>query len=712
MKRKFLLAILMLLIYIPLKAETDTLKPYFYLGAYGGVNYNLHSADFKELPGVPNCCPKFETGNGFGFHFGGLFRYPFSQEFSLGINLGYITLNGKLNKDEIIGNTEIRNSVPPYETTDIVKAISNHSVDGNFSAITFEPRFIWNFFDSFRWNIGLQAGFLTTYTFSQRERLISPDNVVFAATDTKTRNEYNDVQLDSKKSFQMFGKTSLGYEIKFAKDWLLVPEIGIALPFTNLYSGSWKVMPINFTLALEIPIKPTVRKDTLFEIKYERDTTVIAKFGISNEQISLISKTQNIKTVEQESHYITTTTIMENYERIIPKNAGIAGNLYIYGIDENGNKQSNPTLTIEEIEVIESFPLLPYVFYKENSSNLKETAMITDNQKAESFKYSELPWETMGIYDNLLNIIKYRMDKFPNAKIKITGTNNNTSEAGNTVLSKNRAETLKDYFINNLKIKPDRIETAYQNLPDKPSNPTIADGIQENQRAEISSKNIDILAPVELSQIEKKANPPIIVLNPEITSTLPISEWKIAISQNGKNIREYSGSGNPGNQQWIVGEEPIPEFETPINFKFIAKDSLGNPLEVNNQINITQKTIKKKREEIQNDTTYQRYSLIVFDFDKSDLTQVHKNILDKIREKIAPNSIVTIYGYADRTGTQQYNKDLTGRRIEEVVKYLKLNNDKVRKFPIGSDEMIFNNDTPQGRSYSRTVKIIIATPIK
>ena len=63
-------------------------------------------------------------------------------------------------------------------------------------------------------------------------------------------------------------------------------------------------------------------------------------------------------------------------------------------------------------------------------------------------------------------------------------------------------------------------------------------------------------------------------------------------------------------------------------------------------------------------------------------------------------------------GTPQYNKDLANRRIEEVVKYLKVKPELLRRYPIGSDELLYDNNTPQGRSYSRTVRIIIATPVK
>jgi outer membrane protein OmpA-like peptidoglycan-associated protein len=343
---------------------------------------------------------------------------------------------------------------------------------------------------------------------------------------------------------------------------------------------------------------------------------------------------------------------------------------------------------------------------------LFETGLNLDLDGAYQFNYSNLPWETLGIYDNLLNIIKYRLDKNPNAKIKLTGTNNNTSEQNNLALSKSRAEAVREYLVNSLKINSNRIDISHQNLPDKPSNPTIADGIQENQRVEISSKNFEILAPVELSQIERKANPPIVQLLPSLNSDLPINDWKIEIFQNGKIIREYQGTDLPGKKQWIVGEEPIPQFESPIQIKYYGRDSIGNKFSIDKELKIAQKTIKKKREEIQNDTIFQRYSLIVFDFDKSELTSNHRLILDQIRNKIKTNSIVSIYGYSDRTGTNEYNKELSNKRIDEIVRYLKPASSAINRYPIGSDEFLFDNNTPQGRSYSRTVKIIISTPIK
>jgi len=415
---------------------------------------------------------------------------------------------------------------------------------------------------------------------------------------------------------------------------------------------------------------------------------------------------------EIDNKIIITKQHFENYIHEVPKQASITGNLDIIGIDYQGNRTQDPTLVIEEIEVSESFPLLPYVFFKENSSDLNQTAMKL-NSNLNEFSMSNLTWETFEIYSNLLNIVAVRLKQYPNSKIKITGTNSNTGfEQNNLSLSRARAEAVRNHFVNNLGIPANRIELSHQNLPSKPSNPAIQDGIEENQRAEISSDNFEITAPVELKQIEKIANPPIVEFIPHIQSDLPIKNWTMTISQNEKTIRNFEGQDINKINRWIVGDNPIPEYESPIDVQFTFRDSLNNEFEINRKMNISQKTLKKKREEIQNDTVYQRYSLIVFDFDKAELDPSHKKILDKIKNEIKFNSKVSIYGYADRTGTPEYNKDLANRRIEETVKYLQINPANVSKYPIGSDELIYDNNTPQGRSYSRTVKIVIATPVK
>ncbi len=83
-----------------------------------------------------------------------------------------------------------------------------------------------------------------------------------------------------------------------------------------------------------------------------------------------------------------------------------------------------------------------------------------------------------------------------------------------------------------------------------------------------------------------------------------------------------------------------------------------------------------------------------------------------IKEHIKPNSKVTITGYTDRIGDAQYNRDLAQRRAFEVQNVLNVPAENLTIKGVGNDIKIYENDTPQGRNYSRTVQIIIETPIK
>ena len=46
-------------------------------GVFAGVGLNQHTADFVgvDFPQIPSCCPRFETGSGFGYNFGFLYDF-------------------------------------------------------------------------------------------------------------------------------------------------------------------------------------------------------------------------------------------------------------------------------------------------------------------------------------------------------------------------------------------------------------------------------------------------------------------------------------------------------------------------------------------------------------------------------------------------------------------------------------------------------------
>jgi outer membrane protein OmpA-like peptidoglycan-associated protein len=107
-----------------------------------------------------------------------------------------------------------------------------------------------------------------------------------------------------------------------------------------------------------------------------------------------------------------------------------------------------------------------------------------------------------------------------------------------------------------------------------------------------------------------------------------------------------------------------------------------------------------------------RFSDILFDFDKYNLSSDARKVLDKLVEIIKtkyPNNEIIVEGHTDNIGTDEYNQNLSEKRAQTVATILKnkLGHDKVSYRGMGKSKPIDDNSTPAGRQRNRRVEIII-----
>jgi outer membrane protein OmpA-like peptidoglycan-associated protein len=712
MKKLILILISIVILTGIAKAEEE--KRLYYLGGYLGYNVNLHFPEFAKLPPLANCCPKpgFENGNGGGLAIGALAQMEITNSVLLGLRLGYTQMDGTIEREVSDNNVSvIANGTDTYRDL-----VLNHSMEGSFSMINIEPNINFYFFESLSTFLGFRFGYMMDPTVYQQEQILAPEDIVFIEDNRVIRND-RDTALPSANNFQVHGMIGFGIDIPVFSDATLTPEVRYYLPFmevTGAENTKWSVSQLQLGAALKFPIYEETVRPRREKTVFERDTIITMSSEIEERTTRLIDRDTSIYTMNFEEEEVVEIRVKEEYETILPEESYIQVSLKTVGIDENGKEQDVPKIVIEEIEMEEGFPLLPYVFFRENSADLSETGqrLLLERQTGD-FTEENMNWKTMDIYSDMLNIIGERLSKNPKAKITIVGNNKNLlNEKNNTNLSKARAEAVRDYLANVWKINESRIKLESRNLPQMESNNLIPDGQIENQRAEIYSDDLSIIQPVYLKDIRKKSSPPVVMLIPYINSNKDIQDWQMEVEQDGKIIRDYSGSGEAKVQNWNVIEPPVPALEKPITVSLNAENIKGKKAQTSTDLQIEQKTIRRKREVIKDDKKFERYSLIVFDYDKSELTPNHKRILDQLKSKITPEAEVIISGYTDRTGELAYNKGLARRRCDEVKNYLNLRDNNVKLNPVGSDKLLYNNDLPQGRYYSRTVKIEIITPIK
>lgn len=378
---------------------------------------------------------------------------------------------------------------------------------------------------------------------------------------------------------------------------------------------------------------------------------------------------------------------------------------------------SSRPLEVQETIVTQTFPLLPYVFFDSAGATLRERYQPSVPDK-EVFQEQALPRNALATYYHLLHIVGNRMRERPQAQIVITGTTDGRelpTAAQRQALAQQRAQALANVLINEWGIEPKRISVRTVDKPELASSERYAEGSEENRRAELSSNDPTLLAPVAHSRfleyvpIQNHQQFSVQVLHPERADG-----WDLSVFH-GQNLMAFEqGEKAPGSSVDITLE---PE----------TLKALGRVVEAG------QSTLKGELQIVQDDGSVlqgeclfpikktlnqfeiSRLSLIVFDFDRFDISGQNKEMMKRfVADAVKPTSDVFITGSTDRLGEAQYNVELSQSRAEAVNTYLLSLQPQARVQSVqgtGASTLPYDNNVPEGRYYCRTVSLEVRTPV-
>jgi len=468
-------------------------------------------------------------------------------------------------------------------------------------------------------------------------------------------------------SFRMALGLGVGYTFKLTDKIYLSPEASFRIPFTKVSANdafkSWDVPQLRLGVNLT--------------------------FGIGGDDASM---------EESENRYL---------------NVGMSEVRYY---DNNGNTKPIKRVKVEEVKYMELFPLVPYVFFPESGATpTANTQIVSDEATAGDFQIQNLETNALKINLATLDIIGSRMKQYPKTQLTITGTNDSKNEGKNKSLAIERAEFAKNYLVKKFSIEASRIQTKEVGLPAKASTMKVDDGIEENRRIEFSSINPELLAPIIIdSESQTISDPNLAEFVPVIESSDEIKAWTLEVSQAGKELQKFDGIGQPVPLQWSIHPNQLQSNELPVEYRFNAETESGIKKSVSGTIPVEYISKSKKKTEQLQDKVVSKFSLVLFDFDKADITKPDLDILNQyVLPEIKFNSSIKIFGYTDRIGDKAYNKGLAERRANEVKKFLLskgVKESQTEVVPIGEDILIFDNNNPIGRHLCRTVQILIITP--
>lgn len=408
--------------------------------------------------------------------------------------------------------------------------------------------------------------------------------------------------------------------------------------------------------------------------------------------------------------------------------AGEGLNVSAVSIDEKGNKYRTLTIIREEVEEVTFFPILPYIFFDKNESDIPigRYKKLTAAEAKYFTDKSLQKLRTLQTYRSILNIIGKRLRDNPNDKIQLVGC---TDGIESITLANLRAMSIQDYFTSVWLIAPNRISISERKLPEKASVTTQPEFTEqrneENRRVELVA-DWRILRPIEIRDTIIHAYPPNIEFDFDYDKRDQIvrSELKVWQSDRDNILINPKWTSLGKYFLWNLEEdkEHQPKAESPVSFRLTATDNTNLPLRSNEgSIEVDQRTLSKKKTLKLPGKEIYKFQLILFDFNSNLLSEYHKQILEIIFKegRILPSSKVTVGGYADAIGNIESNSMLSEGRAKNVSSYLfEKSNASYSKQPSvetsGKGETDLFKDqwnTPESRMYCRTVQIEIENSI-
>lgn len=368
----------------------------------------------------------------------------------------------------------------------------------------------------------------------------------------------------------------------------------------------------------------------------------------------------------------------------------------------------------DKVVVDEFYPLIPYVFFDRNNQEIPGRYVKLAPGGGSEFldKFPDLidvkdeqprEYRQGEVYYNIMNLFGNRLKQNPTETVTLIGSDP-VEKDGDAL-----AERVKQYLVDVWGIDPARVTTKGQ------VNPRIVSGTArtpaedkpfaeiENRRVEFDFKNKQLMREVHL--VAKRDATIENDVRIELQTNEQIESWTVRIQGNGVNrtFGPFFGMEELISATGFLSNAPSGRFFAEVT----ARTADGRTLNDTKSFELRRAAEERKSA---------RFS-IVFDYAEDDPIKRYDQFLQNdAADRIPDGAVVVVHGHTDNIGRDESNKRLSLDRAkaarESLVKGLRAKGKRnVKAYAIGRGEDTtyapFDNSTPEGRQYNRTVIIDI-----
>jgi outer membrane protein OmpA-like peptidoglycan-associated protein len=642
------------------------------------LNYGwnrLSDSDSLTLLMSHGCDSAYESGNGKSIHGGLHVEYPMwgdASPFSLMFGLGYRHIVGSVPYNSQYTYRDSIAKIIKYAP--VRTEIEHRSIGVSLSAgVAIEP------INGLRFTVLPELEYFFYKKYDKKQFI---EAFRFPETESNERTLAEDSLTINARTFNAAIRSTIGYEVPLSSKLYAEPQIGIMLPLFGVtpYWYAWR-----FEAGISLHFDLTPRFET----------------------IEVFNSIKVPRYVERQKPAL-----------VKPK---LTASIRAIGISREGVESPVVRMSIEEVRSRNAYPVLTYVFFDENMSNIpsryvrySSAAEAQRDFKGATTRENLKPLE---LYTEVLNVLGSRLKSNRNATVRLVGSVANTgAEAGKIQLARARAESVKEYLVKVWSIATDRITIEAKLDPEKPSPNNTEQGREENRRVEFVVSDEQITDPVTVLNIERLATPDHVKFLPSIeadTNEVKIKSYRAAVLSGTRELVSLSSDPRFGSTKtWSVTEKDILQFKDSLQLRLEVEDDSGYVYIAYGSLPISVgKSTTDKPERIE------RFSLILFDFDQSKIESKNERMIQRVATALPTLKAerITIVGHTDESGSEEYNDKLSKTRAEEARLALERAATqagitlptRILTDGLGSRERLFDNSLPEGRFYSRTVNITV-----
>jgi outer membrane protein OmpA-like peptidoglycan-associated protein len=657
-------------------------------GVFGGYNFNRHVIDFKEF--APSCCPKpFTNTMNTSLTFGAMAEFPIWGGLGVSVRAAYSPLSTTFIRTGDSLRTRIGSTVPRSVPI-------SFQIGTNLGSIDLEPTLTFRPFGGLSIYVGARLSYFAQASFNQFERIEDP-NVTYE-TGTNTRAEASG-RIPTIRAITPFLIGGVSYEIPVTPkgNITIAPEAFYVFPLTSVLSDqNWRITSIR--AGISVRFAPEAERTPATEPSKPTPTPATPPPARKDNR----SRPDPTKP---------------------PANvfAARVASVTAVSVSSTGTMQTNPNpiIEIEEFETTRSRPVLPVVFFDEQSAEIPNRYQKLKPADRTKFLL-DIPMQNdpLAPYYHVLNILGKRLGLYPKAKITLVGFADALREQNSQSLAIKRADKIKAYLKDVWKVDDKRIAVKAAGTQE-----SIASGLsagaaaEEQRRVEIQSDTPDVLDELRTSERTRTARPTSLRIKLDIQAPSGLKDWRLEAVQAGekmKRLKVFRGSGSvPDVLEWPIASsamDSLPTSKDDVVLRLEATDNEGKtirapfvfvPADV-----ITPESKRDEGDPDQRTDIFAVYSdNTAKAFSANDSTALRG--IQKIKAAAKPNSTVSITGFSDSGASNPQQS--SEARAKAVAALLSLPKASITGKGASS---IYDNALPEGRWYNRAVQVEVKSPTR